>query len=255
MHPRFQILLPPKKQILSSNRQPTRQKKITTLKASTAIDTTMASPNTPPAKEPKNAGADYVALPTEEEKGLMTAAKTTLVKEDATTSNRPENCSPRQSSRILRYASYALVTALVLLLVVMAIQHSVSRQMSCVGDGACEGNSGTVGLGSCNGIGACRFNTGNVTWGSCNGNEVCNYNTGNVQHMSCNGDFSCQGNQGPIRFGSCNGDGACHNNTGPVAKGACNGKDTCHGNDDSISPGMCGEHTCPGNGTAITSLN
>jgi hypothetical protein len=240
----------------NQDRQRTQQKNETRLKNFPCIYTAMASTAIYPARDPKSARGEYVALPAKEDEGPVNPGKTTTPMNRGTARNRMEISFRQQRGCILRYTSFIVVALLMVALVVTLAQHVAHRRWSCVGDGACEGNLGTIGIGSCNGNGACRHNTGNVTWGSCNGNGVCKYNTGYVQHMSCNGDLSCYRNQGPIRFGSCNGEGACHNSTGPVDKGACNGKDACHGNSQSVSPGTCnGEHTCPGNSTTIASMN
>ena len=151
---------------------------------------------------------------------------------------------------------------------------SSSSMGSCLGNDACQGNTGKIAFGACNGDKACQYNSGNVAFGSCNGDNACGHNTGAVATLSCNGDGSCQVNRGNVAKLSCNGDGTCgkttvHSNIGKascngdgscvknaatVGNGSCNGDGACLNNHRNISSHKCnGDHACVGGSSGNSS--
>ena len=112
-----------------------------------------------------------------------------------------------------------LVTVMVLVAMTWCTSNSHSSFGSCLGDGACKGNTGHVAPGSCNGDAACQYNAGRIAAGACNGDGACVNNTGAlIQALSCNGDGACVNNEATvIAKASCNGDRACRSNAGTVA--------------------------------------
>lgn len=171
---------------------------------------------------------------------------TTIVHSPATRSTRPRGCGCCG-----RFTLCVLITLFVLFGPLGLVIFPGRGPGSCLGDGACQGNTGKISFGSCNGDGACRDNAADIGWGSCNGDGACVGNTGgNVDWGSCNGDGACKNNTASvIQQGSCNGDKSCVENAGKIGKGACNGDGSCHANNQTIDSGSCNnDNACSGGG-------
>ena len=111
---------------------------------------------------------EYVALAVEEA-GDTPPTKNARAKHLQYWQREEQNPDAQRKNGAAIHKCLAMTILVIFLLHGAAMLGCNTKGINCMGDGACEGNTGLIGPGACNGDKACRYNTGNVSFGSCNG--------------------------------------------------------------------------------------